>query len=410
MLGFLMFLNFATAGLGESITGEQGKLSISNLAPVLFLLIAGGCYLARTRSVNRGFVLLFGFFNVAALISFVIFMFRYGWQPNVLVLVFQDVEILFALLLVWYAQSHWEEFLRVAKWGIVVSTILSAAFGVKQFISTGIFSKYGFITFGMDDKSQAAVLFCCEAYILIRLYRGLFERLVAAVLLLMSCMTLSRLPVVFLPVIFAALVSRTRYGWLVTAVGVGAVAAIVIVAGDQIVDLFKIVDRLSSVTTATGDDSTSAHLLLLDTALQLKFSDALAFFFGTGPGNFSQALSSFPLDLSQLEAVDPELIVEARLGRAPMHSTPASLLLDYNIVLFLLLCFLFLRALHFLVRRRRYLDLSFFLSLFSASVFYSLHNKPYLFLAVATLAAALLPREVAAAEAPAADTSVAAAT
>ncbi|MBV8742283.1 MAG: hypothetical protein JOZ12_10885 [Sinobacteraceae bacterium] len=393
MLGLLALLNYATMGIGTPITGEQGKLSISNLTPILFVTIAGSWYLLAVRAVPRTVIAFLGAFNICALVSYGIYMLRYGWPPNVMVLLFQNVEIIFSLLLFQYARDNPQEFLRVVRIGIFCSAVISALFGLHHFIyEAADFKRYHILNFSMDDKSQAAVLFCCQAYLLLRLYGGKLDRLVAGGLLAMSFMTLSRLPLAFVPVLCVALAVRTRYGWVVIASVVCAIVGLVVVAGDAIVDVFKILDRLSSITTATGDESTSAHLLLIETALQMKFSGLTALIFGTGPGNFSHALTSFSLDLTHLEAVDPQLVVEARNGRAPMHSTPVSLLLDYNIAIFFLIFFLFLRALRFLLTERKYLDFSFVMSLFAASMFYSVHNKPYVFVAVATLAAVLAPK------------------
>jgi hypothetical protein len=388
LFGVLTFANFATAGLGKGLTGEEGKLAIGNLAPVLFLLILGPYFLARTKGVRKNTVAFFLLFNVSALLSFAVFMIRYGWPPNVPVLLFQDVEILFSALLVWYARRHSEDFLQMARVGIICSALISLAYGVLQL--HGSARELFFVTFGMDDKSQAAVLFCCQAYILLRFFDGALERAVSIGLLVMSFMTLSRLPVVLLPASIFALATRTRYG---VPVAVAIVCAAVIgfaSASDDVLALFKVFDRLSSTDAVAGDDATTAHLLLIQSALQMKFSDAWAFFLGTGPGNFSQALTSFPISIRALASLDPLLISEARIGRAPMHSTPISMLLDYNIVIIGLLVFMGLRALRFVIRSRHYLDLFFLVSLFAASMFYSLHNKPYLFLTVATIAVGVM--------------------
>lgn len=393
VLGLLALLNYATMGIGIPITGDEGKLSISNVTPILFVAIAGSWYLLAVRAVPRTVIAFLGAFNICALVSFGIYMLWYGWPPNVMVLLFQNVEIVFSLLLFQYARDNPQEFLRVVRIGLFCSAAISALYGLHHFIyEAADFKRYHILSFSMDDKSQAAVLFCCQAYLLLRLYRGKLDRLVAGGLLAMSLMTLSRLPLAFLPVLVVALAIRTRYGWLLIAASVCAIVGLLVVAGDEIVDVFKIVDRLSSITSATGDESTSAHLLLIETALQMKFSGLTALIFGTGPGNFSHALTSFPLDLTRLEGVDPQLVVEARSGRAPMHSTPASLLLDNNIVIVFVLFFLFLRALRFLLTERKYLDFTFVMTLFAASMFYSVHNKPYVFLAVATLAAVLAPK------------------
>ena len=386
-LGLLAFANFATAGLGQSLTGEGGKLSVSNLAPALFVAIAGPCFLADVKSVGRNIIGLFLLFNACSLASFAFFMFRFGWDPNVPVLAFQDVEFIFVLLLAWYARRNYEEFLAVVKAGTIISAVISALYGMAQF---GRKDLLNIITFGMDDKSQAAVLFCCQAYILLRFFDGFIARIVAAGLLAMSMMTLSRLPATFLPVLLITLSVRTRYGFLLAAATVCGVVIAFMTAGDAITTVFKAVDRLSSVNEVAGDNATSAHLLLIKSALEMKFTDFSTFFLGTGPGNFSKALTSFPIDIHELESLDPALVADARVGKAPMHSTPISLLLDYNIAIFALLVFLALRAVRYLLRVRHYLDLLFLATLFGASMFYSLHNKPYFFLAIATVAIATL--------------------
>ena len=390
LLGILAFANFATAGLGVPLLGEEGKFSISNLAPLLFIAVAGPAFLVDLKTVGKNIVSLFLLFNTCALASFAIFMFRFGWQPNAPVLLFQDAEFIFVLLLVWYARRNYEEFFAVARAGIVCSALVSVVYGIAQFGRKELVVNV--IQFGMDDKSQAAVLFCCQAYILLRYFDGLISRVVAAGLLAMSLMTLSRLPALFLPVLLITLAVRSRYGMVLAAAAVcGAIAAFV-VYGDELTTVFKALDRLTSVDQVAGDDATSAHVLLIKSALEMKFTDFTAFFFGTGPGNFSKALTSFPIDIHELESLDPALVADARVGRAPMHSTPVSLLLDYNIAIFGLLVFLALRAVRYLVKGRHYLDLVFFLTLFGASTFYSLHNKPYFYLCVATVAVATLGR------------------
>jgi len=392
--GLLAFANFATCGLGQSL-GEEGKLSLSNLGPLVFIIFAAPCFLADVKTIRKQTVAFFLLFNVCALLSFVLFMVRFGWMPNVPVLGFQDVEFIFMLLLVWYARRNYEEFFAVAKAGIFCCTLLALWYGMAQFRNPGSL-KLNIVVFSMDDKSQAAVLFCCLSYIVLRYYDGWFARLLSGGLFAMSMMTLSRLPVVFLPVLLVTLSKRTRYGWMVATATVCAVVAVFIAFGDALTTIFVAADRLTSVNQVASDNATSAHLLLIKSALEMKFDDLGAFFFGTGPGNFSKALTSFPIDIHQLEALDPALVADARIGRAPMHSTPVSFLLDYNIVIVGLLVFMALRAIRYMVKARRNLDLMFFASLFAASMFYSLHNKPYFFLAIVTIAIAIvgpLPEE-----------------
>jgi hypothetical protein len=389
LLGFLAFANFATVGLGQSLFGEDGKFSLSNLAPLLFVALAGPRFLVEVKSVHRNLIGFFLFFNACALASFAIFMFRFGWSPNAPVLLFQDVEFIFVLLLVWYARRNYEEFFAVAKAGIICSALISILYGVSQFGRKDVLN---IVTFSMDDKSQAAVLFCCQAYILLRFCDGFIARVLAGGLVAMSLMTLSRLPAVFVPVLLITLAVRTRYGALIAVATVCGVVAAFVTMGDTLITVFSALDRLSSVDQVSGNDATAAHVLLIRSALEMKFTDLSAFFFGTGPGNFAKALTSFPIDIHELESLDPALVADARVGRAPMHSTPVSMLLDYNIVVFGLLVFLGLRAFRYLVRTRHFLDLLFFVTLLGASTFYSLHNKPYFFLASATIAIGTLGR------------------
>jgi hypothetical protein len=388
-LGMLAFLNFATAGLGKSIAGDDGKFSISNLAPLLFVAIAGPYFLVEVKSVQKNIVGFFLLFNVCALASFALFMFQFGWEPNAPVLLFQDVEFIFVLLLLWYARRNYEEFFAVAKAGTLCAALIAVAYGVSQW---GRKDVLGIVTFSMDDKSQAAVLFCCQAYILLRFFDGSIARIFAGGLLAMSLMTLSRLEALFFPVLLITLSVRTRYGKVIAIATVCAVVTAFVIAGDALTTVFRALDRLSSVNQVAGDDATSAHLLLIKSALEMKFTDLSAFFFGTGPGNFAKALTSFPIDIHELESLDPALVADARIGRAPMHSTPVSMLLDYNIVVFGLFVFLGLRAFRYLARTRHFLDLLFFVTLSGASTFYSLHNKPYFFLAITTIAVGTLGR------------------
>jgi hypothetical protein len=67
-----------------------------------------------------------------------------------------------------------------------------------------------------------------------------------------------------------------------------------------------------------------------------------------------------------------------------MHSVPTSLLVDTNILIFLVCVFLGLKAARYLWRTRSAVDIVFAGSFFLASMFYSLHNKPYFFLVLTT--------------------------
>jgi len=385
LLGFLVILNFMTASMGLPLAGEGGKFSASNITPVVFVLAAGLLFFRARQHVDRRLVAAFLAFNLACCLSFVIFLLRYAWDPNFPVLLFQDVELVFCMLLWWFARENPEEFRSAVRTGIYCSIPVYVAFAFYD-----RHTEAPWFSFGMDDKSHSAVLMCCEAYVLIRFFGGKLDRLVALGLYVATYMTISRLPVFFLPALILASMRGSRYAPAITIVATVAAAVLVATLGDTLSAIFVVYDRLSSVEMVTGSDSTAAHLVLLKTALKIKFSDPWAFIFGTGPGNFSKALSSFPVSIAEIEALDPQLVAFAREGRAPLHSMPLQILLDYTFVVFLLFVYYVLWALRWLLRRKVLPDTVFFLGFMASATFYSLHNKPYFYLVAVTVAVLLV--------------------
>lgn len=383
VLALLLAPVFMTAGMGMPIM-EGGKLAVSNLAPFPFIAVAALFFLSTNESIDvrLGWFLLL--FNLSCLASFAIFLVKYQWQPNFPVLLFEDVEIAFCVLLWWFGSESPGAFRTAVRIGIVASIPVSVMYGLHDLhdVNGGSF---GF-TAGMDDKSQGAVVLCCEAYVLIRFFGSRLGRLAGAALYLSSFLTISRLPVFFLPAIFLGLMRRSRLGAMMTLCAAGAAAYMLVAAGNVVKDTFVVYNRLSSVQAVTGSDSTEAHLELLKAALDIKFTEPLAFVFGTGPDNFSKALTTIPSSAERLEGLDPRLMAYAKRGMAPLHSTPMQILLDYNIVIFLLFVFFLVRVFRFLILRRNMTDLTFAGGFFLAASFYSLHNKPYFYLYVTTIA------------------------
>lgn len=375
LLAALVLANFATACMGQPLMGEGGKFSASNIPPMLFTVIAGVLFFSTGAVVDRrvgAFLLLF---NLGCFASFILFMLRFGWDPNFPVLMFQDLELIFCMLLWWYGRGEPEQFRRVVRAGIFCSIPVLVLFAWED-----THAKLPWLTFGMDDKSHSAVLLCCEAYLLIRFCGGGLDRILGIGLYLASFLTVSRLPVFFLPPIFFAMCRGSPYA----PVGAAVVLAVVSVAlaewGEAIKEFILVYDRLSSASTGVSDDSTAAHLLLLRSALEIKLSDPLTFLFGIGPGNFSKALMSFPISVAELQATDGSVVPAAFEGRAPLHSMTAQILLDYNFAIFLAYVCGVLQVFRYLWRRGIFADLIFFTALALAASVYSLHNKPYFFL------------------------------
>ena len=61
---------------------------------------------------------------------------------------------------------------------------------------------------------------------------------------------------------------------------------------------------------------------------------------------------TIPSSVRRLEAPDRDLVEIAEEGKAPLHSTPLQMLLDYNNGVFTIFVFVVLRASRFLLRRR----------------------------------------------------------
>lgn len=400
VLALLLGVVFMTAGMGLPLV-EEGKLSVSNLAPFPFMAIALLFYFSRRKPIDARFAGFLLLFNLSCLLSFVIFLVMYQWQPNFLVLLFEDVEIIFCVLLWWFGNESPDAFRAAVRMGIIASIPISVLYGLHD-LHNGQF----WFSNGMDDKSHGAVLLCCEAYILIRFFGSKLSRLIAGALYVASFLTISRLPVFFLPAILLGLMRRSRLAALFTLCAAAAVMYVLITAGNVVKDTFTVYNRLSSVDVITGSDSTEAHLELLKAALEIKFTEPLAFVFGTGPDNFSKALSTIPAAEQKLEGLDPQLVTFAREGKAPLHSTPMQILLDYNIAIFLLFVFFLIRTFRFLILRRNLTDLAFAGGFLLASTFYSLHNKPYFYLYVTTIAL-LIVTELEALTDPAAEDGVA---
>jgi hypothetical protein len=298
---------------------------------------------------------------------------RSDWAPNFVVLLFQNLQVLFCILLIWYARRDFDELKAVVRFGILSSAVITAFFALRNVREGSIF------LFGMDDKTHAAVLLCMQAYVLVRYIDRPMDCLVGLALYVASFLTISRLPIFFLPAILLALMSRSRGGVALAGLAACVIAVLLVTAGDAVMKVFGVLERLSSVEAITGEGSTRAHMLLLQIALDMKLSDPWTFFFGIGPNNFSQALASDAEAIALMQSVDPAVAAYAFEGRAPLHSTLMQLLLDYNLVVFLLIVYVLLRIAARLLRDHAYVELVFLAGLAMAGVFYTLHNKPYFF-------------------------------
>src|SRR6185312_10621916 len=198
VLALLLVPVFITAGMGLPIM-EGGKIAVSNLAPFPFIAMAALFFLSSHESIDARLAWFLLLFNLSCLASFAIFLVKYQWQPNFPVLLFEDVEIAFCLLLWWFGTESPGAFRAAVRLGIVASIPVSVIYGLHELHGGSLDLNGGSLGFtaGMDDKSQGAVFLCCEAYVLIRFFGGRLAGLAGAALYLASFLTISRLPVFF---------------------------------------------------------------------------------------------------------------------------------------------------------------------------------------------------------------------
>ncbi|WP_022894017.1 hypothetical protein [Agromyces subbeticus] len=255
---------------------------------------------------------------------------------------------------------------------------------------------------GFDDKSHASVYASFLAFAALRFLPGRARLLVSLVFLIVAFLTISRLPFVFAPVyVLAFLVeyrkvraeARTPLEVYFAHLTLAGTVLTPLVLAAQAAGLFRSFDRFFGSGEFTNA-STTAHLLLLQYAAQLKIDTVGNMLFGITPGGFAGVLSRSDIDVGQFAMTDPPGYEKLLEGTAPMHSSLGSIVLEFplwvSVAYLVLVAWAFLR----LYRNREWVMLCFLTGFFAATIFYSSQTELYFCVAwtsIIAVAAASVP-------------------
>ncbi|MBA3846058.1 MAG: hypothetical protein H0X45_05375 [Planctomycetes bacterium] len=236
------------------------------------------------------------------------------------------------------------------------------------------------IAFGFDDKSHAVLYISFFSFIALIRLKHWSRYPIAIGLAVMAAMTTSRLVGIVLPLLVLALaidlISRQgRAGRM----GIGAVACASVVAVAALIAIFPerfmVLERFRP--HSFFDDAIIAHLLLIQFAFELKVADFATIVLGTGPGSFASALAANGIDVSLLGVIDPGAFEHLQDGTAPVHSSHATVLVEFPLWIFIGYVVGLLTLAWRLVKVRAWVTLCMFTSLQLSVAFYSSINEAF---------------------------------
>ncbi len=243
---------------------------------------------------------------------------------------------------------------------------------------------------GFDDKSHAALFASALAFLSLRFLRSPTRLVLALGFVLISMMTLSRLPVLIAPFFLVAFICEYRkvrreattplqvYGAHLLLSAAVVTPAILIT---QVGDLFSSLNR-AFTATGSASQSTDAHILLLEYGARLKVENVANLAFGVTPRGFASALAQSDVDISEYSVIDPGGYAKILLGVAPMHSSVGTIFVEFPIWIFALFVVGIGWSLIRLISRRDWVMLSFLVGYFLATTLYSSLTELYFYVAI----------------------------
>ncbi|MFF2371028.1 hypothetical protein [Agromyces sp. NPDC058110] len=391
-----MTVSVAIAVIGALLSYKiDGRFALSNVAQIgaLVVLLASVPRLLRGRDILFVLLGLAGVLLAAILVSNV---YTYRIAPEFTAYYLLVVVWLIGIYRTSRAAGGTEAVARGFRWAIpIVLAYLMVQLAVD--LSGGTDRR----RLGFDDKSHASVYACFLAFASLRFLRGRSRLLISLAFFVVAFLTISRLPFVFAPVYLIAFVVEYRkvraeaktplevyFAHLTLA---GTILTPLILAA-QAAGFFRSFDRVFGSGDFTNA-STTAHLLLLKYAAELKIENLGNFFFGVTPGGFAGVLYRSRIDVSQFASIDPPGYEKLMEGTAPMHSSLGSILLEFPIWVSLSYLAMVVWAVIRLRRNREWVMLSFLVGFFAATLFYSSQTELYFCVAwTAVIALAASPR------------------
>lgn len=248
------------------------------------------------------------------------------------------------------------------------------------------FQHLAYTSMGFDDKSHAAVFVGCLAFAPLFISQSFVRIPISMIVFATSFLTASRLSAVMIPLYLVALIvefMKTRNQLEDGArrkFDIAAGSLIAVISIIALIIMFKLPIASRILTSLQGGDaasSTKSHILLIKFALQLKFSHPWIFIFGSSPGLFSYLLPKSNLDFEQLGHYDPGAFAAMWQGALPVHSSLASIFLEFPIWLFALYIYILFKSGINLAKTKQISVLMMLCSLILSTVWYSGHNEPY---------------------------------
>lgn len=357
----------------------QGRFALSNVAQIvaLVILIASSPRLLRARDVILILLGLAGVLLAAIHVSN-----AYGYR------IAPEYTAYYALVAIWLVavfracREHdaAEAIARGFRWAIPIALVY-LLLQLSIDISSGMDRR----RLGFDDKSHASVYACFLAFASLRFLRGRLRLVISLAFFVMAFLTISRLPFVFAPVYVLAFLVEYRKVRVMARTPLDVYFAHLTLAGTILTPLilaaraagfFRSFERVFDSGDFTNA-STTAHLLLIQYAAELKFENLANLVLGVTPGGFAGVLSRSRIDVSEFASIDPPGFEKVLEGTAPMHSSLGSIILELPIWVSAAYLALVVWAIVRLIRNREWVMLWFLVGFFAATLFYSSQSELY---------------------------------
>ncbi|MGI9822620.1 hypothetical protein [Agromyces sp. Marseille-Q5079] len=373
-------VSVAIAVLGALLSYKiDGRFAVSNGAQILALIVlfASVPKLLRSRDIIFLFLGLAGVLLAAVLVSN---SYNYRIAP--------EFTAYYALVAIWLVAVYratkehgaTDALTRGFRWAIPIALVyLVIQLGID--LGSGTDRR----RLGFDDKSHASVYACFLAFASLRFLRGRLRLVISLAFFVMAFLTISRLPFVFAPVYVLAFLVEYRKVRAEARTPLDVYFAHLTLAGTILTPLvlaaraagfFRSFERVFDSGDFTNA-STTAHLLLIQYAVELKLENLGNFLLGITPGGFAGVLYRSRIDVSQFASTDPPGYEKMMEGTAPMHSSLGSILLEFPIWVSVLYLVLVGWAVVRLYRNREWVMLWFLIGFFAATLFYSSQTELY---------------------------------
>ncbi|WP_379970616.1 hypothetical protein [Ectobacillus sp. sgz5001026] len=378
----LLLLNIGML-FGQKI---EGRLAYSNVFQILSILVLIPITIKVFQKRDYVFVTL----NICMMAIGAL------WISNVYETEIQMAHIIFFLVMIIYISTLFslinkykiqQAILAVYKYITIPICLYFCLFAVEELF----IQKSGYISLGFDDKSHAAILCAFFAFMSLVLFTSSIRFVLSLMFMVLSLLTISRFSLIFLalyiPVFLYNFVTSSKklleenrkskyvtlYIQFLLFLGTTVFASLFVIQNQSMFGVFTRAE-------AGGDNgSTTGHMLLIQYGLQIKFQNLMNLIFGITPGEYSLVATHAGIDLSKFAMLDPTGYQAMLLGLMPMHSSHLSFFVEFPLLFFITYLFLLVTIFVGLVKKKRIIELFFFVGFVIATSFYSSHNELFFY-------------------------------